>query len=301
MAVAASIVTALVGSSAVAGSTVTTGSYTFLANRLYIADFATRTGSGVDPTEPTLTGTGLTWVRDTNGTVVYDNSSSSRRRLTRFRCLPTSDTTTTLVLDEASQSQSTFQWKVTEFTGIAAGSNGNNACRQTTNGSDPSATTSSLLATLAAFGSANNATYGTGATGSADTFTVGSGFTELSDTASSDSNISMMSEFRSDNSTSVGMTASSNSEWGIIATEIVAAAVDVTVTPTELTAAFSVIAPTVVLGGDVTVAVDVVSLIASLITPTISAGGSVEPPAPTVITSATLKSFVYKVYTKEGL
>lgn len=212
-------------------STSATASYTPTANRLVLAAVASRTGITADPNVPTLTGNSLTWVQV--ATVVYDNTSSSRRRITVFRSMGASPTASTLAFDFGGQNQTNVVMLVDEFSGIdTSGTNGSGAIVQAVTNFDNATGTpvSTLTVTLAAFGSVNNATYGAFGNGVAtDTATAGSGFAKISEDNSGTTTIRETSEFRADNDTSVDMSWSATSELGGIAIEIKAAAVAVTV------------------------------------------------------------------------
>lgn len=212
-------------------STSATGSYTPTANRLVLAAVASRTGITADPNIPTLTGNSLTWVQV--ATVVYDNTSSSRRRITVFRALGASPSTGTLAFDFGGQNQTNVVMLVDEFSGIdTSGTNGSGAIVQSATNFDNATGTpvSTLTVTLGAFGSANNATYGAFGNGVAtDTATAGSGFSKISEDNSGGTTIRETSEFKNSNDTSVDMSWSNVSELGGIAIEIKAAAVVSTV------------------------------------------------------------------------
>jgi len=210
-----------------------TASITPTSNALILASFATRTGITANPTQPTLTGCGLTWV--VVDSVVYDNTSSSRRRLTVFRAMGSSPSSGALTFDEAGQTQTGAVWSVDEFTGVdTSGTNGSGAVVQFAQNSilDNSGTpASSLTVTLGAFGSADNATFGVLADEFAGSETVGSGFTQLGFTDNSpDTDLRLLSEWNSANDTSVDFSFSGpNVGFGAIAIEIKASVATSTV------------------------------------------------------------------------
>ncbi len=214
----------------------TTASVTFTAGRFYLLTFVSRTGITADPTQPTATGTGMTFtVVPTNGTQVYDNSSSSRKRQTLFYGLCSSNTTTTVVFDEAGQTQTDAEWCIDEIASglVITGTNGINAIVQSAKNLDATATTNTITATLAAFASANNATYGSFAEGNGSTLTVGSGFTSISESHVNGS-CSLLTEFNVGNDTTVNATNGINSELGAIALELQAEVVAATTTSSTL-------------------------------------------------------------------
>lgn len=209
--------------SAVGGSSYATASWTPVANRLYLATFVTRTGITADPTQPTATGNGLTWV--VIDTIVYDDSSSSRRRVTLFRAMGASPTTGALTFDEAGQAQTNAFWAVDEGTGMdTTGTNGSGAIVQSVQAKDVVGTTT-LTATLAAFSSTDNATYGAiGFTTAGAAVTPGSGFTKLGDNNDS-SSTRVVTEWKATNDTTVDFSPDGTQQIGIIAAEIKAAVV----------------------------------------------------------------------------
>jgi hypothetical protein len=112
---------------------------------------------------------------------------------------------------------------VIEFSGIdTSGTDGSGAVVQSvTNSGTP---LSSLTVTLAAFGSVDNATYGTFSTnGNVTGWTPGSGFTLIHEQANATDGPSFATEFRADNDTSVDATQPGSGDMGGIAVEIKAA------------------------------------------------------------------------------
>lgn len=197
-----------------------TQSWTPTANRLNFLCFYSRTGISADPTQPTASGNSLTW--NLAGSVVFDSTGSSRRRLTAFWALGASPSTGATTIDCGGQAQTGAAWIVDDFTGIDTAS----PVVQTVTNKDEGVSQTSLTVTLAAFGSANNATYGFFATATnAQTPTVGSGFTLVDEETSNAIEVAAKidTEFRSDNDTSVDMSWSANSQFGGIAVEIKAA------------------------------------------------------------------------------
>lgn len=213
------------GSSTISASSDTTASITPASNNLILLVVASRTAITIDPNQPTATGNGLTWVAI--GSVVYDNTSSSRRRLTLFRAMGASPSTGAITIDYGGQLQTTVLWAVQQGSGTdTTGTNGSGAVVQAVTNSDPTATATSLTVTLAAFSSVNNATYGVFANGDGSaTRTLGAGFTTLSDLADALNDIRLSDEYTTANDTTVDMSWTSASEVGGIALEIKAAVV----------------------------------------------------------------------------
>lgn len=206
------------------GSSSTTASYTPTANKLQLLTVASRTGISTDPNQPTVTGDGLTWV--VINSIVYDTSSSSRRRVTLFRALGSSPSAGVLTIDFGGQAQTDVTWIVDETTGMdTSGTDGSGAIVQSVTGKDESGTATSLTITLAAFGSTDNATYGSFGWDGSPTQTAGTGFTEIDEQHDSVSDVACGTEFRADNDTSVDASYSSAVLVGGIAIEIKAASV----------------------------------------------------------------------------
>jgi hypothetical protein len=213
------------GSSITSGTSVATASISVTAGRAYIISVATRTGITADPNQPTATGASLTITAMSPGSTIYDNSSSSRRRLTSFVAECTSTTSGAITFDFSGQTQTTFVWTIEEVTGQDT----TTLAVQSAVNQDTTGTASSLAVTLGAFSSADNATYGVFATGDGTgTRSVGSGFTQLANLADSVNNIGLISEWKATNDTGVDFSDSTVSELGGVAAEIKAAAVAAT-------------------------------------------------------------------------
>lgn len=199
-----------------------TASVTFTANRLYILTVNTRTGISANPNQPTATGGNVTWVVPTNGSEVIDTTSSSRRRLTVLCGICSSTTTGAVNIALGGQTQETAGWIIDE---IASGFDSSGTIVQAAKNNSQVAVTS-ITATLAAFGSASNATYGAfGCSNGTTNPTAGSGFATVTENtdAGGDGNLGLETEFRADNDTTVDFTFSSDSELGCIGIEIKAA------------------------------------------------------------------------------
>lgn len=167
------------GSDEDGGSTATTASITPTANALVLLSVMSRTGITTDPNQPTATGNGLTWVAVNS--VVYDNTSSSRKRLTLFRALGASPTSGAISIDFGGQAQTNVIWAVDQITAIdASGTNGSAAVVQSAVNSEPTGDGGLLTITLAAFGNFKNTTYGVW-TGDevSGTLSAEAGYTEL--------------------------------------------------------------------------------------------------------------------------
>jgi hypothetical protein len=203
--------------SASAATSYATTSHTPAANKLQIASVTSRTGSGT-PNQPTLSGNGLTWVAI--NTTVYDDAGS-QKRVTAFRALGASPSAGALTADFAAQSQSDCIITIDEATGMdITGTNGSGAIVQSVVNQEKTGAATTLIATLAAFASTRNGTFGVVAIGNGSgTSTAGSGFAKVSEDATA-ANLRLMTEFRNDNDTTVDFNSSVAGELGVIAVEI---------------------------------------------------------------------------------
>lgn len=203
-------------------STATTASISPSSNKPLLLSVASRTGITADPNQPTITGNGLTWVAI--GTTVYDNTSSSRRRITLFRALGASPSSGAISIDFGGQNQTAVCWSVEEISGSdTSGTNGSGAITQSAVNQDTSGTASSLTVTLSSFSSGNNATYGCFGNAQTGVWNAGSGFTVLSNNQVADASLALISEYKLTNDTTVDASlASGSGELGGIAIEIAA-------------------------------------------------------------------------------
>jgi hypothetical protein len=198
VAVARNRITATQIASAVSAGTVTIGSFSTTANRLVLLAVVNRVSSGT-ANEPTVTGTARTWTK-----VLTYTDASGGRRCTVFRAMNNSDITEGATLDFAGQTQANTGYSVDEFADVdISGVNGSGAVVQS---AGATANSTSVTATLSAFGDSYNATYGAGRVGALGGTTPGSGFTELSDVVSG-AGYAMFTEWRNDNDTTVDYSA----------------------------------------------------------------------------------------------
>lgn len=160
--------------SATVGSSYNTASVNVVTGRLYLLTVRSRRNNAGDANQPTVSGASQTW----DAVDTHLTASSTRQRITLFRCMPTSDASGALTIDFASQNQTGAQWILEEFTGALAGSNGATAVIQSVDGEAASASSFSLA--LAAFAKASNAAYMVGNTPTAVVgVTPEAGHTEL--------------------------------------------------------------------------------------------------------------------------
>ncbi len=158
-------------------TSIVSNSITPASNALILAVVSQRTNISADPSDPTLTGNGLTWVEV--NTVVYDTTSTSRRRVSVFRAMGASPTTGSVTADFAGQANTHSILIIDQFANMdTSGTNGSGAIVQSVTAVADGTPNTTLTATLAAFGNANNATYGglAAAQTVGDTFTAGANF-----------------------------------------------------------------------------------------------------------------------------
>ena len=198
-------------------TSVATASVTPSTNYLVLLSVHSRTGITEDPNQPTATGCDLTW--EVVNSIVYDTTSSSRRRLTLFRAMgiPSAGVVT---IDFGGQSQTEAAWSIEQVSGVdTSGTNGSGAVVQSATNKDETLTSDTLTVTLDAFESPNNGTFGCfGDADNTHTVTPGSGFTELVEVATAASIFE--TQWRSDNSISVDWTSSGTIQGGGIGIEI---------------------------------------------------------------------------------
>lgn len=201
----------------------TTASITPAANNLILVAVVIKNGASTNPGDPSLSGNGLTWVLVASQ--IYDSTSGSRRKLFVFRGMGASPSSGAITITGAEVEVGAL-WVVDQFSGVdISGTNGSGAIVQTAVNSDESGAVSTLTATLAAFASATNATYGADGNASGNlTITAGSGFAILgTDKEIASAGIDIATEFVNSNDTTVNFSLSANDFIGLVAIEIKAA------------------------------------------------------------------------------
>lgn len=180
MAVAATLLTSGASTATAGTPTATTASVSPSPYRLQLLVLHYSRGSSASPSPPSsIVGNGLTWVL--LATSNYDVAGVGRRSFYVYRAMAAAPTAGTCVITHGfSHADAQITWQWVEFSGVdPTGSNGAGAVVQAVVGSN--GTDDAPSATLAAFGSANNATFG--AAGwvalSSSPATAGSGFTLL--------------------------------------------------------------------------------------------------------------------------
>ena len=199
----------------------TTASITPGANRLILAAFYARHAGGTP--SASLSGNGLTWVQIAN----INWAPAAAITLYLFRSMGASPSTGAITISFGAAVVHGV-WIVDEIASVdTTGTNGSGAVVQSATNSADAA---SLTVTLAAFGSADNGTYGTFAQGGSQTITPGTGFTELAEIAPANG-LAMNTEWRNDNDTTVDASWAVGTLCGGIAIEIKFAAAGGATTP----------------------------------------------------------------------
>jgi len=215
MAVAATALTA--GNSETDATSYATASISPTGNRLVLAVVRTWRAAGEPGDTATATGGGMTtWTK-------VATRAAAGARMTLFRALQASPTSGAVTFGFGGvESQDAAAWAILEFSDVVTtGTNGADAVVQSATGAGTSTTP---LATLAAFGDAGNATFGSiGSYNATDHTAPGTGFTEIQETGNGDTRVA--TEFRNDNDTTVNATLDNSVEWDVIAVEIAAAVV----------------------------------------------------------------------------
>lgn len=207
------------GSDSTDSTTYTTASVTLKAGRLYLmsVENSKATADVISSID-----NGPTFV--SRSTVAYNTNAN---RVSIWSAVPTTDYTGTLVINfGGGNTQTGACWALDEMSGVDTTTN--HGIVQNATGTGNSGT---ALATLGAFGSANNATYGAHGHAAATASTPGSGFTELSDVTAATPAQALCTDWRVDNDTTVDATFTS-AQWGSCAVEIKADASSFIIPPT---------------------------------------------------------------------
>jgi hypothetical protein len=187
-------------------TTYTTASVTLKAGRLYLLSFVNTAASAAVISD--IAG-GPTWA--SRASTQYN---SAAHRVSIWSGVPTVDYTGTIVVSFGA-TQTSGRWSLNEFSGVDTATN--DGVVQGVVGTGSSTTP---LATLAAFGSANNSTFGALANVADSTTTPGTNFRELSDlTTTTTPGSFLQTQWYEGNDTTVDGTITSGA-WGACAVEI---------------------------------------------------------------------------------
>lgn len=181
-----------------------TASITPSANKLILLWLASY--SSIAPSS--MTGNGLTWVQVATRLAAYG--------VCLYRAMGASPSSGAVTINFAS-SPIRLVWGIAEFDGVdTSGTNGSGAIVQSA--TDESHNTGTLTVTLGAFGSANNATFGTFGHGS--TLNPESGYTEISEASVGSPIVYTNGQWRVDNDTSVVCNGNGSFWMGGVVVEI---------------------------------------------------------------------------------
>jgi hypothetical protein len=215
--VAANAAAITTGRDSTDATTYTTASVTLKAGRLYLLSFV---NTAADAAAISSIAGGPTWT--SRSTTQYNTTA---HRVSIWSGVPSVDYTGTIVVTFGA-TQTGGRWSLNEFSGVDTATT--DGVVQNAVGTGSSTTP---LATLAAFGSANNATFGALANTADNSTTPGAGFTELSDFSTSTTPASFLqTEWRVDNDTTVDGTITSG-QWGACAVELKASTSSLVVPP----------------------------------------------------------------------
>lgn len=193
----------------------TTASVTPTASVPHFLAVWQRTGITADPNTPTVTGAGLTWVQIT--TIVFDTTSSSRRRLTVFKAVGGSPSAGALTIDYGGQAQTDVIWVLLKAATVDA----TTPTIQNPTLVDETGVGTTKTITMAAFANVLNVPlvfWGT--TDSSNTPTAGSGFA-IQNRVSSGANGSLTAEFGAANDNTADMSfINAADQYGAIALEL---------------------------------------------------------------------------------
>lgn len=192
--------------------TYTTASVTLKAGRLYLMSVENSHATTTPAVSSIDSATGGYPTFASRATTQF---SSSTRRVSIWSAVPTADFTATLRINFGASSGVTgCIWALNEFTHVDTATN--DGVVQTATGTGSSTTP---LATLAAFGSANNATFGAFGVAAANAGTPSTGYFEMNDNTLATPNHALQTTYRPDNDTTVDETITS-AAWGALAAEL---------------------------------------------------------------------------------
>lgn len=185
-----------------------TGTVTLKAGRLYLMAVENSKGSATADVVSSITG-GPTFT--SRSSVAYNTNLN---RVSIWSAVPTADYTGTLTINFGGVTQTGAVWALTEVSGVDMSTTDGIVQQATGTGNSGTA-----LATLAAFASTANFTFGAMAHAAATATTFGSGFTESSDQTTATPAQALETEHLLGNDTTVDATFTS-AQWGACAIEL---------------------------------------------------------------------------------
>jgi len=196
------------GNDSTDSATYTTASITLKAGRLYL--IAVENSHGSSAAAISSIDNGPTFVN--RSTTQYN---STLNRVSIWSAVPINDYTGTLVINfGGGNTQTGCIWSLNEMSGVDTSASDGIVQQAVGTGNSGTA-----LATLGAFGSTANATFGAHGHAAATASAPGTGFTELSDTTTATPAQALCTDWRVDNDTTVDATFTS-AEWGSCAVEV---------------------------------------------------------------------------------
>lgn len=197
------------GSDSTDATNYTTASVTLKAGVLYLLSVENSKGSTADAVSSIDNGPTFT----SRSSVTFN--ASNVNRVSIWSAVPTTDYTGTLKINfGVGNTQTGCVWSLSAFYHVDTATN--DGVVQNATGTGNSTTP---LATLAAFGSANNATFGAFGQAAAAGGAPSTGYFEMSDTTASTPPQALQTDYRPDNDTTVDETITS-AQWGACAVEI---------------------------------------------------------------------------------
>lgn len=191
-------------------TTYTTALVTLRAGVMYLLSVENSHGSSASAVSSITGGAGVPTFTSRSTT----QFNGTLNRVSVWSCVPTADYTGTLTINFGGVTQTSGIWSLDAFYHVDTATN--DGIVQNATGTGNSTTP---LATLAAFGSANNATYGAFGVSGSSNHTASTGYIELSDTGSATPLGDLDVTFRPDNDTTVDGAINTN-PWGACALEI---------------------------------------------------------------------------------
>lgn len=199
------------GSSSTDAQTYTTGSVVMKAGRLYLMSVEnSHASSAAAVSSITQTGGGAPTFAS-RSTVQFNGTLN---RVSIWSCVPTVDFSGTLDITITGSANTGACWSLAEFLHVDTTTNDGIVQNATSTGNS-----TTPLATLSAYGSVNNATFGAFGVGAANAGTPSTGYFEVSDNTAATPAQALQTVFRLDNDTTVDETITS-AQWGACAVEI---------------------------------------------------------------------------------
>lgn len=204
------------GSSTTDATSYTTAVIAPSSNTLVLATIQSR-HAATEPTAPTITGCGLTWVLVRSQ---YEPTQLPNRKLATFRALGPSPVSDQLTIDFAGQTQTHCTWSICEFAGTdTTGTDGSGAIVKVVGASSVTQSSTSQTVSLEPFQNPNNIAYGAFLHFANEPTAPGIGFSEIDDIFLAENPTGFQTEYKS-NGTIVGASWASSTFSSAIAIEL---------------------------------------------------------------------------------